>query len=224
MLSVPTSCILKFMIRHVIWDWNGTLLNDVELCVFILNDLLAKNQRPAISLDQYRKTFFFPVAKFYKSLGLPSSGPDYYEMASTYIQAYRKKFKECSLTKDATEVAHILSDMGISQSVLSAGKQKDVENFVHHYDLSTWMTLISGASNIEAKGKEECAKKHIAKLPFEPYEVLLIGDTLHDLEVANLIGCEILLFSGGHVDKCRLDSVSKPVINSLTQILSRVRC
>lgn len=206
------------MIRHVIWDWNGTLVNDVDLCVDILNQVLAAHCLPPISLNDYRKTFFFPVARFYQTLGLPSSGPQYEKLAGDYIKAYRERFKECGLNPGALENVRALSDLGVSQSILSAGAQQDVENFVSFYQLDQLVFWIDGANNVEANGKGDRAIDHLSRLDCDAKEVLLIGDTLHDLEVANLLGCQCLLFSGGHTEELKLLEATHHIIRSLSEV------
>jgi len=210
------------MIRQVIWDWNGTLVDDVDLCVDILNQVLSEHCLPPISLKKYRETFFFPVAQFYQTLGLPSSGPQYEKLAGDYIRAYRGRFKECELNQGALETVGALSDLGVSQSILSAGEQQDVENFVSFYQLDHWIGFIDGADNIEASGKGERASAHLSRLGFDKKEVLLVGDTLHDLEVANLLGCQTLLYSGGHADELRLIQSTDQIIRSLYEVVGWV--
>ncbi len=54
---------------HILWDWNGTLLDDVDLCVFTMSEVLAKHGLKKIDKKPSRETFCFPVMKYYQSLG-----------------------------------------------------------------------------------------------------------------------------------------------------------
>ncbi|MCJ7554278.1 MAG: HAD family hydrolase, partial [Ignavibacteriaceae bacterium] len=56
--------------RHIIWDWNGTLFNDVVLCKDIMNNILKRFDLPLLSLEKYREVFTFPVEDYYKKAGL----------------------------------------------------------------------------------------------------------------------------------------------------------
>ncbi len=47
--------------KHIIWDWNGTLLNDLTLCVDLLNVSLEKRKLPEMTEEKYRKKFLFPI-------------------------------------------------------------------------------------------------------------------------------------------------------------------
>ena len=210
------------MLRHVVRDWNGTLVDDVKLCVDILNDILNCHGKNKISLSAYKNTFFFPVAKFYGSIGLPSSGPKYEELAEHYISQYRSRFKECKLHHMALNIVEKLKKMGISQSVLSAGEQNDLEQFTSYYGINNWISHIDGANNIEAKGKRDRVGKHFSKLNLNANEVLFVGDTLHDLEIARLVDCRALLFEHGHFDKERLCKVPAQTIRCLTEVIEGV--
>ena len=59
-------------IEHVVWDWNGTLVDDAKLCVDIVNGILSEHMMPAVSLEFYRDHFSFPVSSYYEKIGLPT--------------------------------------------------------------------------------------------------------------------------------------------------------
>lgn len=210
------------MVRHVIWDWNGTLVDDVSLCVQILNQELKAHQIEEISINEYRQKFFFPVAYYYKKLGLPFSGFKYESLANRYISEYRKRFKECQLHEGAVKTLEWLNSQNISQSILSAGKQSDLESFVKHFGMDSFFCFVDGAKDIEARGKDERAHGHLSEMGINPEDVLLVGDTCHDWEVAQIIGCRSLLFTLGHVESDRLKRNESTVITSLSEVCTWV--
>ena len=211
------------MIKHIIWDWNGTLVNDLELCVEILNYMLLEHGKCPISVDEYRETFFFPVSKFYKFLGLPSTGVKYDILAKRYIKMYRDRFMQCKLHCKVKETLKELESLAISHSILSAGHQNDIENFTRYYEVSQFMAKIDGADNIEARGKEDRACEHLDSLDLKPAQALIVGDTIHDWEVAQSIGCKAILFELGHIKKDRLRRVHTPTIKCLSEVVRWVR-
>ena len=206
------------MVRHVIWDWNGTLIDDVGLCVKILNEELRNYQIEEISINEYRQKFFFPVASFYKQLGLPYSGCKYDALALRYISEYRKRFIGCQLHDGAVRTIERLNSQGISQSILSAGKQSDLEGFVKHFSVDSFFNLVDGAEDIEARGKNERAQEHLSEIGVTAEDAVLVGDTCHDWEVAKLIGCKPLLFTNGHVEMERLKQWNTPTISCLSEV------
>jgi phosphoglycolate phosphatase len=210
------------MVRHVIWDWNGTLVDDVSLCVQILNQELKAHQIEEISIPDYKQKFFFPVACYYKKLGLPYFGFKYEALAIRYISEYRKRFKECQLHDGAFKTLEWLQTRGISQSILSAGKKSDLDCFVKHFALDSFFCFIDGAKDIEARGKDERAHTHLSEMGINPEDVLLVGDTCHDWEVAQIIGCRSLLFTLGHVGSDRLKRDESNIITSLSEVCNWV--
>ena len=55
--------------KHIIWDWNGTLLDDLDVSMDALNSILTKEQLPLVlDKDEYRKYFQFPVIEYYKKV------------------------------------------------------------------------------------------------------------------------------------------------------------
>ena len=211
------------MIKHVIWDWNGTLVNDLELCVDILNLALIEHGKLPISVDQYKESFCFPVSKFYKLLGLPSRGFKYEILAKKYIKIYRNQFKQCKLHNEVKETLEELKSLVISQSILSAGHQNDIERFSRFFGVSQFMTKLDGADNIEAKGKEDRISEHLSSLGRKPSEALIVGDTIHDWEVAQSVGCKVILFECGHINKDRLQKLPAPTVKCLSEIIRWVR-
>ncbi|MEK9773299.1 MAG: HAD hydrolase-like protein [Opitutae bacterium] len=206
------------MIKHVVWDWNGTLVDDVDLCVDILSQILFSHGKDKISVQIYKNSFFFPVAKFYASLGLPSDGTKYEQIAENYISEYRNRFRECSLHPQAIHMVEKLKTWGITQSILSAGQQTDLEHFTSYYGLNNWMSHLDGANHIQATGKEDRVAEHFSKLNLKANQVLFVGDTFHDLEVAGLVQCRVLLFEQGHCGKERLERASVPKIKCLSEV------
>ena len=58
-------------VKHIIWDWNGTLLDDLDVSMAALNEVLKSEQLPLVlDKEEYRQYFQFPVIKYYEKVGL----------------------------------------------------------------------------------------------------------------------------------------------------------
>jgi phosphoglycolate phosphatase len=205
-------------IKEIVWDWNGTLINDTSLCVDILNKILSLHDQPSISIEYYRNNFSFPVSAFYKRISLPSSGKKFDDVSLSFISEYRLKWKECNLQPGVLQILKLIQQLGLRQSILSAGNQSDVEVFLDHFNLVSFFNQVFGTDNIKAEGKIELGKKFITDSNLRPDEILLVGDTIHDLQVANEIGFSVLLFSQGHNSNNQLFGYSVPIINDLMEV------
>lgn len=204
--------------RHLIWDWNGTIIDDVRVCVEVLNGILDGYDKPHVTLEQYRREFVFPVADFYIKLGIDFSKVSYDLAAKQYISQYNKRQYECGLQSGTLEVLKTISDKGIGQSILSAYNQEMLEEAVKHFGLFDFFDNIVGLSDFYAKSKIEIGSDLIKKLALDVSSVLLIGDTTHDYEVAEQIGVDCVLIDDGHQERKRLEAIDATVVNSITDI------
>ncbi|MEN8194603.1 MAG: HAD hydrolase-like protein, partial [Bacteroidota bacterium] len=199
--------------KHVIWDWNGTLFNDVELCADIMNNLMIKDNLGTITVDEYRDVFTFPVKKYYELLGHDVCDENWEKISHDFIDEYESRKYEAGLYHDAKIVLDRINQLGISQSVLSAYSQHTLEDLINHFGLSKYFIRLVGLDNIYAASKLDNGKKWMNELGLEKGEVLLIGDTLHDCEVAHEIGADSILLSIGHQSKERLITCEIPLID-----------
>ena len=204
--------------KHIIWDWNGTLINDIWLVVEIMNKMLKKRNLPRIDSKKYRNIFDFPVTKYYSKLGFDFSNESFEKLTNEFISEYYQRFNECKLFNEVKEVLEKIRDRGISQSILSASKEDVLIEKIKYYGIDKYFSRIIGLENHYAESKIENGKKWIAELNLDPQEVLLIGDTIHDYDVSKHMGCDCLLVANGHHSYERLASLDTDVIGTLKEI------
>lgn len=202
--------------KHIIWDFNGTLIDDVELCMSIMNVMLQKNNLGTLTLKKYREIFTFPVIDYYEKAGLSKS--DFGEHSVTFITEYEKNKFKCEIFPEAYNLLQKNIENGVSQSVLSAYKQSTLEEILEYFGLSKYFIKIIGQSDIYANGKVEEGKKWIEELGINKKDVLMIGDTVHDHEVAVAMGVDCILMSNGHSSKDKLVSTNRFVVDSFYEL------
>ena len=205
--------------KHIIWDWNGTLINDVWLVVEIMNKMLKKRNLPEIDAKKYKEIFDFPVTKYYLKLGYDFSKESFEELTVEFIGEYYERFNECKLFAETEEVLRKIKDRGISQSILSASKEDVLIEKIKYYGIDKYFCRIMGLENHFAESKIEKGKKWIASLYLNPQEVLLIGDTVHDYVVSKHIGSDCLLIANGHNSYKKLSKLDTKVLKRLEEII-----
>ncbi|MFP4259467.1 MAG: HAD family hydrolase [Opitutales bacterium] len=209
--------------RHIIWDWNGTLLNDTWLCVEVLNGLLSRRGRLPISAEDYRANFGFPVIHFYAYLGFETDVEAFEQVSREFIGSYEARWlQECALHPEAADVLGGMAAGGLTHSVLSAAKQEALEVGIGHFGIRDYFHGLCGTDNIYARGKIEQGRRWIEGLDWDPREVVLVGDTLHDYEVAEAMGTDCILMTHGHHSPERLVATGKPVAHSLREVAALV--
>jgi phosphoglycolate phosphatase len=205
--------------KHIIWDWNGTLLNDVDLSVDIINRILIRRQLNSLSLEEYKKIFTFPIRNYYEKAGLDLSTNSFEDLGIEWMDEYENRRIECSLFEGVENVLSYISGNGIQQSILSAYPHKTLKEIIGFFKLNSFFTHLSGLDNIYASSKIELGKKMIEKIGENSVKILLIGDTIHDYEVAKEIGADCLLVASGHQNRERLLTCNATVVNSLSEII-----
>ena len=139
--------------KHIIWDWNGTLLDDLDICVRSINHILLKRNLLKISVNTYRSNFCFPVENFYEKIGLDLNKEDLKETGKEFIGFYNDHFDELKLHKDVSDTLIQIKALGISQSLLSAAMQSMLVDWVEKRKIDNYFEIISGVENIYAKGR-----------------------------------------------------------------------
>jgi len=206
-------------IKHILWDWNGTLINDAEYCSEIISSLLYKHGLNKISINEYRDLFCFPVERFYDLLGLKGRGVSFEETSRSFIEEYQKGWFNCALHKNAEFVLREIDAFGIKQSVVTAGDKRLIGNYVSHFGISHYFESLNGTDNILAAGKIDVAINYMRRESLDGSNVILIGDTVHDEEVAKEIDSSVLLYAHGHNSKDKLMLNDTTVINNLADVL-----
>jgi phosphoglycolate phosphatase len=204
--------------RCVIWDWNGTLLDDVDACLNVMNGILSKRDLPALNADRYKEIFCFPVKDYYDLLGFDYSIEPFERISVEFISEYQKESMSSRLNEDCIKALELNKANGIKQVILSASKLENLREQVEYFGIQSYFDELLGLSHIHATSKVDIGKKWLAESGYEKDEVILIGDTMHDFETACGIGCNCILLANGHQSKKRIASLGVPVIDSLLEL------
>ena len=211
---------MHHQIKHIVWDWNGTLVNDAWLFVELMNEELKQRNLPLIDIEKYREHFIFPVKQYYKNLGFDFKKENFKEVGYNFIQKYKKRKHEPLLFEEAKKILKQISELGISQSIVSAQEHSLLQESVAHYQITNFFESINGIEHYYADSKIKVAEKNVSELGYINQDVMIIGDTAHDLEVANTLNIKCVLFSGGHYSNRRLKLTGGTIINNLADLMN----
>lgn len=210
-------------ISTVIWDWNGTLLNDVDLCIESMNDLLKKRHLPILDRTRYLEVFTFPVIDYYKILGFDFTKEPFDIPALEFIEAYSMNFPKCTLQDGAGRALNYFSEINITQYVLSAMEQEELLRTIGHFSIQHFFREMIGISDHFASGKIEKAKEFIQKESIDLKNTLFIGDSQHDHEVAVQLGCHCVLITNGHQPSQKLEKTGRPLFKNLDELINHFK-
>ena len=205
-------------LRHVIWDWNGTLLDDVTACVTAINHMLARRGLEGIDTERYRDVFEFPVKRYYRTLGFDLDAEDWDAMAREFHELYEAGARSCDLRAGARACIEQLRARGIDGSVLSASERSILTRMLQQRGLAGVFRHVAGLTDLYAHSKLETGRALLEQIGDPRQSIILVGDTSHDYEVAAALGCRCVLIEGGHQSPRRLRQCDCPVIPSIEDL------
>ncbi len=208
---------------HIIWDWNGTLLNDNRLCVEVMNTMLGERDLPLLTLEHYRDIFDFPVKDYYLKLGFDFQKESFEIVGMDFMIRYNHRQKECRLHEDAIKSLKCIAENGYHQSILSAREQQELRQETIDLGVSAFFEHVDGLDDHYAHGKTDIGINLLRKLNIEKRKALFIGDTCHDAEVAKELAIDCILIPNGHHSEARLLETGFPIVRSLNE-LSTLLC
>lgn len=205
---------------HIVWDWNGTLLDDLEIVVESLNVGTAAFGIGPIDEDGYRDHFTRPVRAFYESLfSRPISDTEWAQLNKTFHDEYYARVRRAPLTVDATHALERVVEFGWTQSLLSMSIHAQLLEHVASHGITDRFSLIDGLREPTGGLKSQHLETHLNSLGQVPGNALLIGDTPDDAVAARQVGAGIILYDGGSHHLPALRAMRAPVAHSLAEAI-----
>ncbi|MBE6573802.1 MAG: HAD family hydrolase [Ruminococcaceae bacterium] len=207
---------------HILWDFNGTIIDDVATGMRSVNTLLERRGLPTVdTIEHYHSVFTFPITEYYINLGFDFDKEPFSEIAIEWTEQNEENIKKAPLHKGVTEALEFFKGKGIPQIILSATKRDMLINHIHGLGIYDYFDEFLGLDNIHAESKVaigiEWMNANPEALP------LMIGDTTHDSEVAEKIGCDCVLVARGHQSRETLLATGRRVYDTLEKIIKELQ-
>ncbi|MBQ8836998.1 MAG: HAD family hydrolase [Clostridia bacterium] len=200
---------------HIIWDFNGTILNDVQTGIDAVNVLLERYGKKKIeTVREYRAAFGFPVIDYYDKIGLERE--NFQKYAPEWVTEYNLREPNAPIFDGIVETMEYFKANGYPQYLLSATESKMLLGQITRLGIEKYFDEIIGQSSIEAHGKVGAAIRFIERV--KPKKALFIGDSLHDFEVAQAIGANCVLLAWGHQSRERLETTGCKIFDNITDL------
>ena len=210
-------------IRQVLWDWNGTLLDDLTYAIGVRNRTFPAFGLPRIgSVAEYHRQFTFPVRRYYERAGVTDE--TFVAVAHAWMAEYVRGFDSVPLHGDAAEALSRFAAAGVRQAVLSATRRDMLESQIARFPIRHYFTDVLGLSDIYARSKEAVGLDYLARCGVPAASTLMIGDTLHDAEVARAMGTGCVLVARGHQSRETLLTAGVPVMDTLLEAAAWAGC
>lgn len=207
--------------RVILWDWNGTLLDDVQYAIGVRNAVFPRFGLPRIeTVEAYHEQFTFPVRVYYERAGVTE---DTFEaVANAWMDEYVAGCHAVPLFEDALYALDRFAQAGYAQVVLSASKLDTLRRQLECAGILDRFADVLGLSHIYATDKTDIAKEWLLSKGVDPKNCVLLGDTVHDASVADALGTDCVLIARGHMGRERLVRTGRPVCDTLRDALKLV--
>ncbi|MCI8623653.1 MAG: HAD family hydrolase [Provencibacterium sp.] len=206
---------------HILWDWNGTLLDDVEVSVASLCDLLNELGMPPTDADAYRAQMEAPVERYYEKLFDLDRYPLPF-LAERFIKGYRRHIGKARLQQDARQALELFAQAGLRQAILSSFEQSLLLTLLDHFEITPYFEFISGAKDCLGQSKLDRAQALFQQRGLLPARTFFIGDMVQDAEMAAALGANCILIPGGHQRREELAACGAPLAGSLLQAAAQI--
>ena len=206
------------MIKTIIFDFNGTLLDDLDINYEIFNMLAEDFHADKITMEEYKEVFDFPVKAVYKKWGFDVEGDKFPIIADRFHEYYNSMvFKRCKIFDSALELLKELKGK-YNLVCLSASKKETLDKQLKYFNIYDYFDEIVGMTDKFANGKVEMACKWLQESLLNKDEIIFIGDTVHDRLVASCMGVKCILITSGHNSRSRLEKVCDIVIDDIKEL------
>lgn len=212
------------MIKNIFFDFNGTILDDTQLCYDIEEEMLIKEGLPKVSLEYYLDNFGFPVINYYRQVGFDCSEANFNRLSEYFFSNYTKRQKaETKLSGDIKEILKKLKSDDYRLFILSASEEKILLRQLEELGISSYFNGIVASKNIHALGKIDYGKLYIEENHIDTNESVMIGDTYHDYEVAVALKLKPVLYSKGHNSRKVLDKTGAIIVDSFEEFYNLLK-
>jgi phosphoglycolate phosphatase-like HAD superfamily hydrolase len=217
-------------IRHIVWDWNGTLLDDFPQVVLAAGRAARDVLGMGLDADDYRRCYARPVRRLYENLaGRSLTEAEWSALNQRYHDTYRAQLTSVRPAPDARAALAAVEAAGITQSLLSMWAHEELVALVGELGLGAALIGLDGLPSSGAGDrKAPWLARHLERLRRGPLpgleagEVVVVGDSLDDAAAAAEVGARAVLVDGGSHHVADLERTGSPVAGTLLGALALV--
>ncbi|MFI7062523.1 HAD family hydrolase [Kribbella sp. NPDC050124] len=209
------------MISHVVWDWNGTLLNDNDAVLASVNAVCADFGRAGLTWADWQAVYARPMRVSYEQvLQRLLDEEEWARVDKLYHDQYDALLHTCALATGVPAELGRLAETGRTQSLLSMWFHARLVPTIEQYGLTEYFTRVDGLpGDVGGGSKADSLRLHLESQSLDPANVVLIGDVVDDATAAQTAGAQCILVATGAMARPALESTGAPVTNTIQEAL-----
>lgn len=204
--------------KYVIFDFNGTILDDTDVGMAAENHCIKEFglDRGPLTKDEYLHVFTFPVKDYYEKVGFDWNVHSFEEVGACWVKWYRALKDGYKIHDGVLEILKQNREKGIKNVIISASSLDVMKQQLVELGILEYFDEVLGIDNIYASSKVDIALNWIKDK--NPEDCIMLGDTLHDLDVARAMKVECILIAKGHQAKDVLLEKYDTVVDDIRQV------
>lgn len=186
------------MADHVVWDWNGTLWDDLPQVHLAVNAALGEVGAPPLGMSEYIRLFTRPLPLFYRRvLGRDITDSEWERINRRFEMSYVASLHLARLASEARRALEAVAGSGATQSILSLYPHDPLNVLVHELGIAHYFTRVDGLRGLSGGSKVGMFGNHLkaAAAGIPPHRVVMVGDTDDDLAAAREAGSTCILIN-----------------------------
>ncbi|MGI8602143.1 MAG: NUDIX domain-containing protein [Verrucomicrobiales bacterium] len=164
-------------IRNILFDWSGTLVDDLPPVVHATNAVLRHCGKPGMTREEFMREFELPFERFYRRL-TPDNALD------TLEPIFHRAFEQS--VERATPLPHALDFLNFCRAtrrrcfVLSSAHPPYLERQAEEFGFATFFEEVYAG----VRDKTQVIHRILETHALDARETVFIGDMTHDIEAA----------------------------------------
>ncbi|MCD0449565.1 HAD hydrolase-like protein [Actinocorallia sp. API 0066] len=206
--------------KHVVWDWNGTLFDDRDVVLGATYEVFKGTEAEGVTGPEVVAAYTRPIWVAYERLlGRPLREGEWEYLDTQFHAHYERLMPTAPLAAEARAALDLVASAGRTQSILSMAGHAHLTGAVGSFDITSYFTRVDGLVGAPGGGKAEHMVRHAAALGIAPADLTVIGDAADDAVAAAHIGARAILYTGGMQRRTDLEQTGAPVVDSLLAAL-----